>query len=109
MDKVYLFITTAGYQTKFQDMKLLRDIYTPFIFLTVTLLPCFEANLNHEIGLVNPTYQRIHTGRLLKYMVKECSVQENLIDAVLDKVQIHIEKYQNNPDVRFIVYSTSID
>ena len=109
MDEAHLLITAAGYRTKFRDMRLLRDICTPFVFLTATLPPCFEADLNHEMGLVNPTYRRMHTGRPLKYVVKECSVQENLIDAVLDEVQIHMEKHQDNPDARFIVYSTSID
>src|SRR5437667_9630430 len=51
----------------------------------------------------------MHTVRPLQYVEKECSVQENLIDAVLDKVQIHMEKHQDNPDARFIIYSTSID
>ena len=109
MDEAHLLITAAGYRTKFRDIRLLRDICTPFVFLTATLPPCFEADLNHEMGLVNPTYRRMHTGRPLKYVVKECSAQENLIDAVLDEVQIHMEKHQDNPDARFIVYSTSID
>src|SRR4051812_7439461 len=51
----------------------------------------------------------MYTERPLKYVVKECSVQENLIDAVLDEVQIHMKKHQDNSDARFIVYSTSID
>src|SRR4051812_14002080 len=109
MDEAYLLITAAGYRTKFRDMRLLRDICTPFVFLTATLPHYFEADLNYKMGLVNPTYRRMHTGRPLKYMVKECSVQENLIDAVLDEVQIYIEKHQDNPDARFIVYSTFIN
>ena len=109
MDEAHLLITAAGYRSKFRDMRLLRDICTPFVFLTATLPPCFEADLNHEMGLINPTYRRMHTGRPLKYVVKECSAQLSLMYAVVDEINTHMKIHQDNPDARFIVYSNSID
>src|SRR5438034_6460981 len=75
MDEVHLLITAASYQTKFRDMRLLRDICTPFVFLTATLPNHYghhplgqHLGAQAHLGSVQPSWHSLGMPRSGQYL-----------------------------------------